>query len=285
MPLRRTKAEAPAELRTPLGSLSVLPGSKCRRASALWNRQVGRSIRVTLAVWTQPECKLGRLAGLPDEEAAMIHSRIPTAICIALLTLGAGSLCAQDVSLGGRLGAVAGAVLFEYEEANDLNRPMLGPQIGGVAAYRLSPIFSLQAELWYVQKGWIETRAGGARRLAYVELPLFLTATAPWRTSPQLAMGVSVGREVACSVTGVPGVGNLSCDDPRVEWHHRRVQFGTWAGFGVRRRFGERHPNIQLLGNLNLTNLSDEPLMRGYTRLLSSVVSVAYAVPLGRRTP
>ena len=95
----------------------------------------------------------------------MIRSRIPTTICIAFFTLGAGRLCAQDISLGGRFGAVSGAVLFEYKEANDMIKPMLGPQIGGVAAYRLSSFLSLQAELWYVQKGWIETRAGGTAHL------------------------------------------------------------------------------------------------------------------------
>jgi len=215
----------------------------------------------------------------------MIRSRIPATICIALFTLGAGRLCAQDISLGGRLGAVAGAVLFEYEEANDLIKPMLGLQIGGVAAYRLSSILSLQAELWYVQKGWIETRAGGARRLSYVEIPLFLTATARWSTAPQLVVGASVSRELTCSVTGVPGVGSLSCDDPRVKWHHTTAQFGTWVGFGVRRRFGASYLDIQLLGNLNLTNLNREPLLRGYGKLLSFIVSAAYVVPLGGRTP
>ena len=215
----------------------------------------------------------------------MLRSRIPTTICIALFTLGAGRLCAQDISLGGRLGAVAGAVWFEYEEANDMIKPMLGLQIGGVAAYRLSSILSLQAELWYVQKGWLETRAGGARRFAYVELPLFLTATARWSTAPQLMVGASVSRELACSVTGVPGVGSLSCDDPRVEWNHTTAQFGTWVGFGVRRRFGASDLDIQLLGNLNLTNLDREPLLRGYSRLLSFIVSATYGVPLGGRTP
>ena len=215
----------------------------------------------------------------------MIRRRIPTTICIALFTLGAGHLYAQDISFGGRLGAGVGAVLCEYEEANDMIKPMLGPQIGGVAAYRLNAILSLQAELWYIQKGWTETRAGGARRFAYVELPLFLTATAPWSTAPQLVVGASVSRELTCSVTGVPGVGSLSCDDPRVEWRHTTTQFGSWAGFGVRRRFSASHLDIQLLGNLNLTNLNREPLLRGYDRLLSFIVSAAYVVPLGGRTP
>jgi hypothetical protein len=206
-------------------------------------------------------------------------------IFIFLLTLGTESLYAQGISLGGRFGAVAGNVLFEYEETNDLIKPMLGFQAGGVAAYRLSFNLSLQAELWYIQKGWTETRAGGARRFSYVELPLFLTATAPWTTAPQLLLGASVSRELSCRVTGVPGVGSLNCGDPRVKWNHAKTQFGIWGGFGVRRQFGTGYLAIQLLGNLNLTNLDREPLLRGYSRLLSLTVSATYIVQLGGRTP
>jgi hypothetical protein len=211
----------------------------------------------------------------------MMRNRIPTTICITLCTVAVGRLSAQDISLGGRLGAVAGAVWFEDKEANDMMQPMLGLQIGGGAAYRSSSVLSMQAELWYVQKGWTETRSGGGRRLTYVELPLFLTATAPWRTAPQLVAGASVSLELGCSVTGLPEVGSVGCDDPRVEWRHKAAQFGTWVGFGVRRRFAASHLDVQLLGNLNLTNLNREPLPRGYTRLLSVVVSAAYMIPLG----
>ena len=76
-------------------------------------------------------------------------------------------------------------------------RPMPGLQIGGVAAYRPEVVVSLQAELLYVQEGWTETRADGGRRLAYVELPLLLTVTAPWKTAPQLIVGASASRELS----------------------------------------------------------------------------------------
>jgi hypothetical protein len=178
---------------------------------------------------------------------------------------------------------VGGEALFESKEATDLQQPMPGLQIGGVAAYRWHSLLGLQAELWYVQKGWIETRAGGGRRLSYVELPLFLTLTAPWTTAPQLLAGASGSFELGCSVTGVPDVGSASCDDPRVEWHHRKAQLATWGGIGVRRRVGASRLDVQLLLSLNLTNLNREPLPLGYTRLFSLAVSAAYTVPLGGR--
>ena len=213
----------------------------------------------------------------------MSRNRLSAAIFTVLLAVGAGRLCAQDVSIGGRLGLVGGAVWFEDKEANDVMSPMPGLQIGGVAAYRPQSVVSLQAELWYVQKGWTETRAGGGRRLTYLELPLLLTVTAPWKTAPQLIAGASASLELACSVTGVPEVGSVSCDDPWVEWHRRKAQVATWLGIGVRRQLGRGHLAVQVLGNLNLTNLNRERLPRGFTRLVSLAVSAAYVVPLGGR--
>jgi hypothetical protein len=211
----------------------------------------------------------------------MIRHALTATICTALLTVAGERLCAQDISVGGRLGLVGGAVWFEDEEANDMNRPRAGFQIGGVVAYRSHSILSMQAELWYVQKGWTETQGGGGRRLTYVELPVLLTVTAPWKTAPQLLAGASASLELGCSVTGVRGVGSVSCDDPQVEWHHTKAQFGTWLGLGVRRRLGSSHLAVQLLANLNLTNLNSEPLPRGYVRLLSATLSATYVIALG----
>jgi hypothetical protein len=207
------------------------------------------------------------------------------ALGILLLTVAPEGVSAQDLSIGGRLGLVGGEVYFEDIDANDLSAPKPGLQMGGVAAYRLGPVLSLQAELWYVQKGWNETLYGGGRRLSYLEMPLLVVVTAPWKTAPQLIAGASVGVELACSVTGVPHVGCVDCSDSRVKWLHRKLQFATWFGFGVRRRFGASQLQVQFLGNYNLTNLNREPLPRGWARLFSGALSVAYLVPLGGTRP
>ncbi len=215
----------------------------------------------------------------------MIARVMSLAFCVLLLTVTAGRVSAQDVSIGGRLGVVGGAVSFEENEFGDFDYPITGLQIGGVAAYRMGSVLSLQAELWFVQKGWIETLSGGGRRLSYLEVPLLVVVTAPWKTAPQLLAGASVGVELACSVTGVPHVGCVSCSDDRVKWLHRKLQFATWFGFGVRRRFGASQLQVQLLFNYNLTNLNREPLPRGWARLFSGALSVAYLVPLGGTRP
>jgi hypothetical protein len=214
----------------------------------------------------------------------MMRSGLLVTICVAVVTVSAGRLGAQDISLGGRLGAVAGIAWFDDDESNDVVKPLFGFQIGGAAEYRWTSNVSLQAELWYVQKGWKETPAGGGRRLSYVELPLFVTVTAPWRTAPHLVVGASASLEVGCAVVGVPEVGSVSCDDPRVEWKRPKAQLGAWAGFGVRRRLGASHLDVQLLGNFNLTNLNRELLPRGRGRLISLIASAAYMIPVGGRT-
>jgi hypothetical protein len=195
--------------------------------------------------------------------------------------LAAERVAAQDVSLGGRLGLVGGAVWFEDDEANNMEQPMAGLQVGGVAAFRPGSIISLQTELWFVQKGWTETPAGGGRRLSYLELPLFLTATAPWRTAPQVLAGISAGYELACSVTSVAGGGAVGCDDPRVAWQRSKTQLATWVGLGVRQRMGGRYLQIQLLSHVNLTDVNRDPLPRGHSRLFSLSLSAAYVIPVG----
>lgn len=204
-------------------------------------------------------------------------------LCIAALLAAAAPVRAQHVAVGGRLGIVGGAVWFEDLESDDMMQPLPGLQAGGVLAWRPNAILGLQAELWLVQKGWTESRPGAGRRLTYVELPLLLTLTAPWRTAPQLVAGASASLELGCSVTGVPEAGSVRCDDPRVAWRRSSAQLATWMGLGVRRRFGARHLDVQVLGTLNLTNLNRETLPRGYTRLFGLAVSATYVVPLGGR--
>jgi hypothetical protein len=186
----------------------------------------------------------------------------------------------QSLSVGGSVGFVAGAVWFEADESNEW-WPKPGFRVGGVAAYEVSRILSLHAELAYVQKGWTEHNAGGGRRLTYLEVPVLLALRAPWTTAPELLAGPSVSFELGCSVTGVPDVGSVSCDDARVAWHREKTQVGMWFGLGLRRGGGRRRLDVQLLFNLGITDLNRETLPRGYSKLLALSLSVAYTIPLG----
>lgn len=213
----------------------------------------------------------------------MIRTGVQACVVAAVLAVAPGPLNGQNLAVGGRLGVVGGSVWFEDVESSSTMQPMPGLKIGGVLTYRPRSVVSLHTELWYVQKGWTEARPGAGRRLSYVELPVLLTVTAPWTTAPQLIAGVAGSLELGCSVVGVPGMGSISCDDPRASWRRRKVHLGTWFGVGVRRRLGANRLDVQLLADVNFTSVNDETLPRGFTRLAAFAVSAVYVVPLGGR--
>ncbi len=198
-----------------------------------------------------------------------------------LLLLLPGHVVAQQLSLGGRVGFGAANALFEDEHSGDRIDPRMAPLLGAVAAYQLSSIVSLHAELLYSQKGWVEFQTGGGRRLSYLQLPVLFGLDAPWRTSPHLLVGPSIGFELACSITDVPGVGSVGCDDEQVAWDRAKVQYGVWVGLGLGRWFGEGKLDLQLLGDFSLTDTNREPLPSGYLRFANVMLSASYRTLLG----
>jgi hypothetical protein len=203
-------------------------------------------------------------------------------VCIAVLAAAGGCLSAQDISVGGRLGFVGAAAKFEDDEADRIDAST-GLQIAGFAAYDLGSILSVQLELSYIQKGWAEGQTGGARKLSYLELPLLVTIGAPWNTSPHLVAGPAVSFELTCTVTGIPGVGSTGCRDPQVAWDRAKTHLGVWFGLGLGRRLGNNRLDLQLMGNVTLTDLNREELPRGYISLLTATASVAYKTSLWSR--
>jgi hypothetical protein len=198
-----------------------------------------------------------------------------------LCLLGSGTALAQAVSIGGRLGLSNSAALFADEHSGDRIDDRRGLQVGGIVAHELNSILSLQLELSYVQKGWAEFETGGDRKLTYLELPLLLSISAPWTTSPHLLVGPSVSHELSCSVTGVPQVGSVSCSDPQLGWDREKLLLGLWFGLGLGRRFGTSTLDIQFIGNVSLTDMNREALPPGYIRLVAVTASAVYKISLG----
>ena len=200
---------------------------------------------------------------------------------LLMLIINPGVVDSQRLSLGGRVGLGLGLALFEDGESNGHVAFNVGQQLGALAAYDLTSVFSVQLELSYTQKGWSEGQDGGGRKLTFVELPLLFAVDAPWKAVPNLLFGPSVSYEVRCSVSGIPVVGSVGCNDDRVEWHRKKTQFGILFGLGLGRPFGRGNLDFQLLGDLSLTNLNRETLPPGYTKLLVVSVSATYKIPIG----
>ena len=209
-----------------------------------------------------------------------IACRTTIVLALSLLFFPAQAI-AQRFSVGGRVGFGAANAVFEDEYSNDRIEPRPGLLVGGIAGYQLNSILTLQLELLYMQRGWAELETGGGRRLTYLEAPLLLGINVPWTTSPHLLAGPSVALELGCSITGVPEVGSVDCDDSQVEWDRTKVQFGVWLGLGVGRWFGWGRLDLQLLGNLSLTDMNREALPSGSLRLANVMLSAAYRTSLG----
>ena len=206
---------------------------------------------------------------------------VATAVLLQMLVFSALA-DAQSFSLGGRIGAGPGTVWFEDAESRGRTSILVGHQFGALVAYDLSSVFSMQLELSYTQKGWTEGQNDGGRRLTYLELPLLFAVNVPWTTSPHLLLGPTVSYEIGCSVTGVPAVGSVGCDDHRVEWNRNKTQFGIRIGLGIGRPVGRGKLELQLLGDIGLTNVFNETLPRGDTRFVVVMMSAVYKIPIGR---
>ena len=187
-------------------------------------------------------------------------------ILIFLLVIGfimipdSASAQIKSLSLGARLGINNSSAFFEDEQAGDRIDSRGGLQFGGVVGYELNSILALQLELLFIEKGWKEQGTGGERKLTYLDLPLLLAISTPWKTSPQLLVGPSLSYELSCSVRGVPGVGVVSGNDPRVEWEREKFLLGIWFGLGLSRQLGNGKLGLQFLGNISLTAGTSDPL-------------------------
>ncbi len=204
----------------------------------------------------------------------------PLVFCL-LLFLSPGHATAQQLSLGGRVGFGAANAVFEDAHSGDRIDPRPTPLLGAMAAYELSSVVSLHAEVLYTHRGWAEFQTGGGRRLSYLQVPLLLGLSAPWRTPPHLLVGPSIGFELGCAVTDVPDVGTLSCDDAAVAWDRAKVQYGIWVGLGLGRWIGSGRLDLQLLGDYSFTDTNREPIPIGYLRFANVMLSASYRTSLG----
>lgn len=188
---------------------------------------------------------------------------------------------AQSLSFGGRLGVGLGTLIFEDSESQDRAGLNVGPRIGGLVAYNLNSVLTVQLELSYARRGWTEGQNGAGRRLSYFQLPLVLIVRAPWRTSPHLLVGPAISHEVGCSVYGIADLGSVSCGDGRVEWSRNKTQVGMHLGLGIGRPFRGGTLEFQIVGDIGLRNSINETLPHGYNRLVVVVVSAAYKIQVG----
>jgi len=187
----------------------------------------------------------------------------------------------QSISIGGKVGVGAGTLIFEDPESQGRAGLNVGPRIGGLLAYNLNSVLTVQLELSYARRGWTEGENGAGRRLSYFQVPLVLMVRAPWRTSPHLLFGPAISHEVGCNVYGIAELGSVSCSDSRVEWSRNKTLVGMHLGLGIGRPFRGGTLEFQMVGDIGLRNSITETLPHGYNHLVVVTLSASYKTQLG----
>jgi hypothetical protein len=214
--------------------------------------------------------------------SAMRKTSVLATASILLALLAASEASAQRISLGARAGANRVGAWFEDELANGWAQQRWGFHFGGVSQYELHRVVAVQLEARYTQKGWAEFHTGGGRKIEFLEFPLLLNVRLPTRLSPHLLFGPVVGFELGCTVTELPGVGAVGCDDTAIALRRRKLDFGTIVGIGIGYPIGKGTLFVDALGNIGLRDLNGEPTPPGYMRLVTGYLSAGFMLPVGR---
>jgi hypothetical protein len=217
----------------------------------------------------------------------MRHSRWARTLAVLFLLLLAALFCpkitaSQSLFIGGRAGVGAGTLIFEDPESSERAGLHVGPRLGGLVGYEINSVLSVQLEMSYASRGWTEGENGAGRRLSYMQMPLVIMLSAPWKTSPHILLGPALSYEVGCDVHGIAELGRVGCDDSRVEWGRHKTQVGMHVGLGIGRPFRGGKLEFQLVGDIGLRNSINETLPHGYNRLVVVMLSASYKIQVGR---
>lgn len=191
-----------------------------------------------------------------------------TGIVTAFLTLAlAGQTSAQNLSAGAKAGVTFADLGGDFEQIIETNTDLkTGFSVGGFFGVDLHPLFRLQADAQYVQKGAKADLDGvaGKFKLAYIEILVPATLLIPVQGGtvvPRLYAGPAVAFELSCKVSGEEaGVSiDLNCDEEGVDAPTKSVDFGVFAGVGLDIPAGPGAISFDVLYNLGVSDINDFP--------------------------
>lgn len=228
---------------------------------------------------------------------------ITKSIVLALFLFSAFQSFAQ-LSIGARAGARFATMdgfddaIFDEDGVNLETNALIGVETGAIIAYQFSPLFSLQGEITYVQKGTElafeetflgETFAGkNIIRVNYLEFAPLAKFTfgdgmvgAFIQAGPSIGYGLNGELEMSATVNGETEteVEDLDFEDDEFS----RTDFGAIFGAGVTFNLGTVNLFVDGRYNLGFTNNysgDDEPEIDVTNRGVSATVGVL--IPLGQ---
>lgn len=212
-------------------------------------------------------------------------------------TLSAGLLClalavpayGQSVSLGGKLGIAVATLGGDIEDATGAIDSKTGFTVGGFASFGLSPLFDIQPEVLYVQRGGEQEAAGveGRLKLNYVEVPVLAKLNFPVEgatpVKPHVYAGPSIALELSCDIEAESGgqSAEVACDDSSVGLETKSFDLGLVFGGGVGFALGPGMLTLDGRYVLGMTDINDVAGSTLDARNRTFQVMAGYGVTLG----
>jgi len=203
------------------------------------------------------------------------------ALLLVLVAVGSGRARGQGVlTLAPRVGLVVSTMLFEDPATDAQTETLVGAQVGVSVGRDLGRFFVGEVGLQLSREGF---GGGGAHtghlRRYQVALPLLFSARMPTRISMHLTAGVTGKLALACKLTEVAAVGELSCDDPVMGAPWKRLDVAGVAGLGVEIPVGRRTLSADARISRGLRDLNGGGFIPGDVHAVSIGVSVALFFP------
>lgn len=208
--------------------------------------------------------------------------RLGAIVLLALAT--ATSLRAQSAEVGLKGGWVR-PTLAGSDIQNTSARNTFGG--GAFLTLHLAPMFALQPEVLYLNKGTQATEEGvnAEFRLGYVEIPVLARLTFPMegaRVRPHIFAGPAVAFRSKCQVSASGGGVSLTmaCDDPNVDTPLKRVDWSITGGAGLSVPLGRISGLLEARYDYGLTKIDDSSAAAD-VKNRAFMVFAGVAVPVG----
>jgi hypothetical protein len=175
--------------------------------------------------------------------------RFPRILMAGLVLTLAGSSTAlpQRRPMKVHFGVLGGAAFDKPggADATDVNQTYAGFGVGGFVGLQLTPVFAIQPEALYVQKGAKGTVSDpggtitGKIKVAYFEIPVLAKLRMPVKgadiVSPHVYAGPALAYKAGCHVNIAQGSfsASESCSAPDVEGRIKSTDFSVVLGGGV----------------------------------------------------
>jgi len=208
---------------------------------------------------------------------------------VAIGALFATSAEAQSKSIG--LGVRGGLNLSSVSWSPALVPPeevssKTGFHAGVVVALDVHEYFGIEIDGLYTQQGFASTEPGIEAKLngAYIQVPIMVKGRYPVGSSVAIRImgGPAVEFEVGCTVSGTQGgvEASFDCDDPLIDANRKKTLWSLMFGGGLGINAGPATVFLDVLYDLGLTNLVENPAPDEVVKSRTWMFSAGFSYPV-----